>query len=334
MMGMRPPMPGGDAPPMGGPPMPPQGFPGMRPMPPQPPGSVPGGAPPGPPSGGFPGMRPPPPMGAPMGMPPGPSGPIPHNTLYLSNLTEKEKIEGLKKALYHIFSQFGSIVEIHAKKALKLKGQAWIVFETVQSAIKARQEMSGFNFYGKPMRVEFAKVKSDVVSQKDGSFVHRPLRKVVKSKKRKSKKKKEKVKVKKEVDVEPEDDEKMAGPAPPPDMSTRMDDEVDTKPEPPKPQFDQAARAPTPRTPPQALAPAPPNRILFVENLPEQCNDAMLTMLLQQYDGFKEARLVTGKPGIAFVEFENQVQAGTAKDHLQNFQITPSHHMKITFARQ
>lgn len=302
------------------PPMAPQGYPGM-----------PGMRPPMPP-GGFAPMGAPPPMPqgmAPMGMPPAvmppqmpPAMALPHNTLYLSNLTEKEKLESLKKALYHIFSQFGAIVEIHAKKALKLKGQAWIVFETTAAAQKARSEMAGFNFYGKPMKVDFARVKSDVISKKDGTFVHRPLRKVVKQKKRKKKKDK----VKKEAAAAAED-EPVAGPAPPPAATNGYDEEEvreEKKPE----------RVHAPPKPPQSLPPAPPNRILFVENLPDQCNDAMLTMLLQQYDGFREARLVTGKPGIAFVEFDNQFQAGIAKDHLQNFQITPSHPMKITFARQ
>lgn len=309
-------------PPHPGMPMPPYpGMPGMRP--PMPPGG------PMPPSG-----APSNPMGGPGYMqPPPPGAPMPHNTLYLNNLSEKEKVESLKKALYHIFSQFGAIIEIHAKKALKLKGQAWIVFETQESAVKARSEMSGFNFYGKPMKVDFARIKSDVISQKDGTFVHRPLRKVVKSKKKKVKKKKEKVKKETGVEGDEATDEVMAGPALPPAMTNNDDTEevkvkedTETKPELPAP--------PPPRPPPQALPPAPPNRILFVENLPEQCNDAMLTMLLQQYDGFKEARLVTGKPGIAFVEFENHVQAGTAKDHLQNFCISPSHPMKLTFARQ
>ena len=35
---------------------------------------------------------------------------------------------------------------------------------------------------------------------------------------------------------------------------------------------------------------APPNKILFVQNLPEASTEAMLAMLFQQYPGFKEVR--------------------------------------------
>ena len=44
--------------------------------------------------------------------------------------------------------------------------------------------------------------------------------------------------------------------------------------------------------------------------------------------------MVNGKPGIAFVEFEDKEQAGQARESLQGFKITPSNLMKITFARQ
>lgn len=45
-------------------------------------------------------------------------------------------------------------------------------------------------------------------------------------------------------------------------------------------------------------------------------------------------RLVPGRHDIAFVEFENDGQAGAARDALQGFKITPSHAMKITYAKK
>lgn len=38
----------------------------------------------------------------------------------------------------------------------------------------------------------------------------------------------------------------------------------------------------------------PPNKVLFVQNLPEDCSDMMLQPLFQTYPGFKEVRLVPG----------------------------------------
>ena len=60
----------------------------------------------------------------------------------------------------------------------------------------------------------------------------------------------------------------------------------------------------------------------------------MLTMLFNQFPGFKEVRLVPGRHDIAFVEFDNEFQSGAAKDALQGFKVTPSHAIKITFAKK
>merc|ERR1712062_510836 len=53
---------------------------------------------------------------------------------------------------------------------------------------------------------------------------------------------------------------------------------------------------------------APANQILFLTNLPEETNETMLSMLFNQFPGFKEVRLVPGRHDIAFVEFENELQ--------------------------
>lgn len=86
--------------------------------------------------------------------------------------------------------------------------------------------------------------------------------------------------------------------------------------------------------PHSALAEQPPNNILFLTNLPPETNETMLQVLFVQFPGFKEVRLVPGRYDIAFVEFENEYQSGTAKDALQGFKISPTHAMKITFAKK
>ena len=79
---------------------------------------------------------------------------------------------------------------------------------------------------------------------------------------------------------------------------------------------------------------APPNQILFLTNLPEETNETMLSMLFNQFPGFKEVRLVPGRHDIAFVEFENEMQSSAARDALQGFKITPTASMKISFAKK
>lgn len=86
--------------------------------------------------------------------------------------------------------------------------------------------------------------------------------------------------------------------------------------------------------PAQTLSENPPNHILFLTNLPEETNELMLSMLFNQFPGFKEVRLVPGRHDIAFVEFDGEVQAGAARDALQGFKITQSNAMKISFAKK
>lgn len=78
----------------------------------------------------------------------------------------------------------------------------------------------------------------------------------------------------------------------------------------------------------------PPNQILFLTNLPEETSETMLSVLFTQFPGFKEVRLVPNRHDIAFVEFENELQSGSAKDALQGFKLTPAHAMKISFAKK
>ena len=81
-------------------------------------------------------------------------------------------------------------------------------------------------------------------------------------------------------------------------------------------------------------APAPPNSILFIQNLPHQTTPMMLQMLFCQYSGFKEVRMVEAKPGIAFIEYENEMQSTVAMQGLQGFKITAENPMLITYAKK
>jgi RNA recognition motif-containing protein len=49
------------------------------------------------------------------------------------------------------FSQFGSILDIVARKSLKARGQAFVIFKDINSATNALRSMQGFPFYDKPM---------------------------------------------------------------------------------------------------------------------------------------------------------------------------------------
>ena len=71
-------------------------------------------------------------------------------------------------ALEEIFSEYGTILEVVAKTNLKAKGQAFIVFDNVESATRAIEEINGFDIFDKPMILDYAKTRSDATVQREG----------------------------------------------------------------------------------------------------------------------------------------------------------------------
>ena len=47
-----------------------------------------------------------------------------------------------------------------------------------------------------------------------------------------------------------------------------------------------------------------------------------------------QTRMVDSRPGIAFVEYENEMQSGVAMQGLQGFKVTPQNAMAISYAKQ
>merc|ERR1712054_752084 len=76
----------------------------------------------------------------------------------------------MKKALYCLFAQFGKIMDIVAVRRNQLRGQAWIVFADLNSAINAMKTMQGFPFFDKPIKLFYARAKSQLVAQIDGTY--------------------------------------------------------------------------------------------------------------------------------------------------------------------
>lgn len=79
----------------------------------------------------------------------------------------------------------------------------------------------------------------------------------------------------------------------------------------------------------------PPNKILFVQNLPEDYDVEALTAIFGRFEGFREVRLVPGRRGIAFVEYEAEQGAITAKENTANMPLADgAYQMKVTYQRQ
>lgn len=254
----------------------------------------------------------------------------PNHTIYINNLNEKIKKDELKKSLYAIFSQFGQILDIVALKTLKMRGQAFVIFKEISAATNALRSMQGFPFYDKPMRINYCKTDSDSIAKIKGTFMERPKKVVttVSKKERKrlvaEEKKKEEDRVRKAQQQQEATAaaQRVAAAAAAGGGAALLG------------AANAMQRPFAPATSGTSLAEQPPNAILFLTNLPEETNEMMLSMLFNQFPGFKEVRLVPGRHDIAFVEFENESQSTAAKDALQGFKITPSNAMKISYAKK
>ena len=60
-----------------------------------------------------------------------------------------------------------------------LLGQAWIVFDETMAATNALRQLQGFPFYGKAMRIDYAKTMSDAVARRQKTYVPRHKRKAL-----------------------------------------------------------------------------------------------------------------------------------------------------------
>ena len=79
----------------------------------------------------------------------------------------------------------------------------------------------------------------------------------------------------------------------------------------------------------------PPNKILFVQNLPDDYGVGGLTAIFGRFEGFKEVRLVPGRKGIAFVEYDAEAGAISAKESTAGMTLgEEGKPVKVVYQRQ
>ncbi|KXX77127.1 U2 small nuclear ribonucleoprotein B'' [Madurella mycetomatis] len=239
-------------------------------------------------------------------------------TVYVRNLEERVKPEPLKQALRTIFSEYGNVIDIVAKTNLKAKGQAFVVFDNPESALAAIDEVQGFELFEKPMQVALARTRSDatvILSGNEEEFdAHKRRRMAEKDKKKALESAEEQKRLKRpmpgtaaEVGARPAKNARGAG-------------------------LKATGAGPAAVVPDEYL---PPNRILFVQNLPDDFDKDALTAIFGRFEGFREVRMVPGRSGIAFVEYEAEAGAITAKENTAGMALKNGEKiMKVTYQRQ
>ena len=93
------------------------------------------------------------------------------------------------------------------------------------------------------------------------------------------------------------------------------------------------ARKPRPAQPAIPSHHLPPNKVLFLQNLPDSTTKEQLATIYSLYEGFREVRMVPGRKGIAFVEYDLEGQAGLARVHTIKL-VLEDRQVSVTFQRK
>lgn len=225
---------------------------------------------------------------------------------------------------------------------MKAKGQAFVVFEDVEAAERAIKEVQGFELFDKPMLLDYAKTRSDATVQKEGNEEEFELHK----RRRLAEKGKNFFPLpldlcnigysklmpraeRKQAHQAAEEQKKLKRPA-----GAAVPDTATIRPT--KATRGAGLKSSNPGA--GAVVPEeylPPNKILFVQNLPEDYDVDGLTAIFGRFEGFREVRLVPGRRGIAFVEYEAEAGAISAKESTSGMGLGgESKPIKVVYQRQ
>ncbi|KAL2853714.1 hypothetical protein BJX68DRAFT_233499 [Aspergillus pseudodeflectus] len=241
----------------------------------------------------------------------------PNATVYVRNLEERIKPDELKEALSEIFSEYGNILEIVAKTNLRAKGQAFIVFDDVESATRAIDEINGFDLFDKPMVLDYAKTRSDATVLREGGEDE------LEAHKRRRLAEKERRQAHEALEAQKKLKRPPGGAPEAPGRPAKTAKGAGLKP---------TSGAAAAVIPDEYL---PPNKILFLRDLPDTADQDQLTAMFGRFEGFREVRLVPGRKGIAFVEYESESGAISAKEATSGMAMGPEGKaIRVTYQRQ
>jgi len=302
--------------------------------------------------------------------PPGADPVLPPNkTLYVNNIDDRINTERLKRELKSMFRNFGEVLEVVAMNSFWRRGQAFIIFKEQEHATVALTRLQGFPYNNKPLRINYARARSDIFTKDDGSYVERPSgpRKPRAIVEREQQLQQRLAQMQQQMNehggMPPMMPQPMAsavvptaapGVPPPPAeesgdkaamvaaLASKAADAMNAR--------KRAIDFPTPmpqiaklgafQSPQQAMGfsmgdsmqPAMPNRTLFVQDVPTDGSAESLEALFSRYDGFLEVRLIASR-GVAFVDYDTDAQAGVAMAALNGSAVS-NHNLKITYAKR
>jgi RNA recognition motif-containing protein len=243
------------------------------------------------------------------------------SSVYASNLNESTPIADLTVSLREVFLEFGTIIDVVAKKSLRRKGQAFIVFDTAENAANAIEYLQDFELFDKPMKLAFARTRSDATVLAAGDSAAFEAHKAARLA---EKERKNAAEAAAQAQLEAQNKLKRRVPSDEPVLApSGLKKAKGLK----------STNAAASIMPDEFL---PPNKVLFLQNLPppDEYGHDDLVGLFGRFPGMVEIRMIEAKPGIAFAEFQTPEQATPAKDRLNGMKLGFAEKvMKITFQR-
>ena len=205
-----------------------------------------------------------------------------------------------------------------AKTNLRAKGQAFVVFDEVEAAERAINEIQGFELFEKPMVLDYAKTKSDASILQDGTEddfeAHKRKRLAEKGMCRSARFLFDCTYLHNLLSTE----RRQANEAAEAQKKLKRNAAINGAEPPARPiKASRGAGLKSSNPAAGAVVPEeylPPNKILFLQNLPEDYDVEGLTSIFGRFEGFREVRLVPGRKGISFVEYETEAGAISAKE--------------------
>ncbi|GAA5892993.1 U1A/U2B"/SNF family RNA-binding protein [Sporobolomyces salmoneus] len=284
------------------------------------------------------------------------SGNPPSVTLYVSNINTKIPKEEVRRSLYCMFNVYGKVLDVVHVRRDKLRGTAFVVFRDLASSTSAMRGLDGEGFYGKSLRIAYAKSTShatvelhegpeavyaiklglrelDGTPKTNGSkLTVSGAQKRLIDEKRKEKRGREDEEEEEEEDEDEEGDrpEKKKGRQEEEEDDDAMDEESDDDAPGPKPTDSAVDSA-------LEQAGSQPSQVLYVAGLPQEVTTDMLSALFQQYSGLSTVRLLPAQAGsknvgTAMVVYETVSQAGVAREALDGFLVDKDAPIKLDFA--
>ncbi|KAL5507989.1 hypothetical protein ACEPAH_5607 [Sanghuangporus vaninii] len=249
----------------------------------------------------------------------------PSPTLYINNLNDKIKKDELRAQLFALFSTYGRVIDIVARKGSKMKGQAFLSFADLAEATSAMRACEGMIFYDKPLHIHYAKTKSYAIRRReDPDFIppnpvsaqsRLPNGTLTSNGLEKRNREED------EEDYRQSKREKSSGDEDGEEMELEEDEETQQ----PAPAVPQVQEQPSAR--------------LLCTNLPVEVTDDVLGVLFQQYQGFISTHVVQApqpnaagqKVKMAQVVYDSPELASVAKEALNGFTLKKGWNMTVAY---